>query len=115
MDCAGSPQHPTIFVPVEVLSTLLRGRMLGMLFDAHATGRLQFFGEFHHLAHTAAFRVYLRPLWTTDWFVYAKCPFETRAGAGLSLPLHPPRRHLQRPIDLRRRERSYLQIQGLPH
>ena len=62
-------------VPVEVLSALFRGRMLGMLLGAHATGRLQFFGEYHHLADTAAFRAYLGPLWTTDWFVYAKRPF----------------------------------------
>ena len=66
---------PDYLVPVEVLSALFRGRMLGMLLDAHATGRLQFFGEYHHLADTAAFRAYLGPLWKTDWFVYAKRPF----------------------------------------
>src|SRR5262245_998021 len=30
-------------------------------------------------ARARAFRAYLGPLWTTDWFVYAKRPF---AGAG---------------------------------
>ena len=68
-----SPPH--YLVPVEVLSALFRGRMLGMLIDAHAAGRLKFFGDYQHLADTQAFRAYLGPLWTTDWFVYAKRPF----------------------------------------
>jgi len=67
--------RPDYLVPVEVLSALFRGRMLGMLIDAHAAGRLKFFGNYRHLADTHAFRVYLGPLWTTDWFVYAKRPF----------------------------------------
>jgi hypothetical protein len=67
--------RPDYLVPVEVLSALFRGRMLGMLLDAHAANRLQFFGEYHHLANTAGFRAYLAPLWITDWFVYAKRPF----------------------------------------
>jgi len=67
--------RPDYLVPVEVLSALFRGRMLGMLIDAHAAGRLQFFGDYQHLADERAFRAYLGPLWTTDWFVYAKRPF----------------------------------------
>src|SRR5262249_26028318 len=62
-------------VPVEVLSSLFRGRMLAMLSKAHAAGRLEFFGDYQHLADTAAFKAYLGPLWKTDWFVYAKRPF----------------------------------------
>ena len=62
-------------MPVEVLSALFRGRMLGMLINAHAAGRLKFFGDYQHLADTQAFRAYLGPLWTTNWFVYAKRPF----------------------------------------
>ena len=46
-----------------------------MLIDAHAKNRLQFFGDYEHLAATAAFKAYLAPLWKTDWFVYAKRPF----------------------------------------
>jgi hypothetical protein len=67
--------QPDYLVPVEVLSALFRGRMLGMLIDAHAAGRLQFFGDYQHLADSGAFRAYLGPLWQTDWFVYAKRPF----------------------------------------
>ena len=67
--------RPDYLVPVEVLSSLFRGRMLGMLSKAHATGHLEFFGDYQHLADTAAFKAYLGPLWKTDWFVYAKRPF----------------------------------------
>jgi len=67
--------RPDYLVPVEVLSVLFRGHMLGMLIDAHAAGRLEFFGDYQHLADRRAFRAYLGPLWTTDWFVYAKRPF----------------------------------------
>ena len=69
------PSRPDYLVPVEVLSALFRGRMLGMLLEAHAANRLQFFGDYEHLADTTAFRAYLGPLWKTDWFVYAKRPF----------------------------------------
>jgi hypothetical protein len=69
------PSRPDYLVPVEVLSALFRGRMLGKLIDAHAAGRLQFFGDYKHLADSSAFRGYLGPLWRTDWFVYAKRPF----------------------------------------
>src|SRR5499433_58860 len=67
--------RPDYLVPVEVLSSLFRGRMLGMLSKAHAAGHLEFFGDYQHLADTAAFKAYLGPLWKTDWFVYAKRPF----------------------------------------
>ena len=69
------PSRPDYLVPVEVLAALFRGRMLGLLIDAHAEGRLQFFGDYQHLAGTAAFKAYLAPPWKTGWFVYAKRPF----------------------------------------
>src|SRR5262245_54985622 len=50
--------QPDYLVPVEVLSALFRGRMLGMLIDAHAAGRLQFFGDYQHLADARAFRAF---------------------------------------------------------
>jgi hypothetical protein len=49
--------------------------MLAMLIEAHASGCLQFFGQYQHLVQKAAFKAYLAPLWKTDWFVYAKRPF----------------------------------------
>ena len=69
------PSRPDYLVPAKVLSALFRGRMLGMLIDAHAAGRLQFFGDYKHLADRTSFRAYLGPLWRTDWFVYTKRPF----------------------------------------
>ena len=50
--------RPDYLVPVEVLSSLFRGRMLGMLSKAHATGRLEFFGDYQHLEHQPS-----RPTW----------------------------------------------------
>ena len=67
--------RPNYLVPVEVLSALFRRRMLEMLKAAHDTGRLRFFGDNAHLAGTAAFKAWLKPLRETDWFVYAKRPF----------------------------------------
>ena len=67
--------QPDYLVPVQVLSALFRRRMLEMLQTAHAAGRLQFFGTHAGLADTAAFKAWLAPLRTTDWFVYAKRPF----------------------------------------
>src|SRR5262245_23573906 len=67
--------RPDYLVPVEVLSSLFRGRMLAMLSKAHAAGRLEFFGDYQHPAATAAFKAYPAPLWKRDWFVYAKRPF----------------------------------------
>jgi hypothetical protein len=67
--------RPDYLVPVEVLSALFRGRMLGMLLDAQVAGRLKFFGDCQHLADPLAFKAYLGPLWDTAWFVYAKRPF----------------------------------------
>jgi Putative transposase len=53
--------RPDYLVPVEVLSALFRGRMLGMLIDAHAAGRLEFFGDYEHLADNRTFKAYLAP------------------------------------------------------
>jgi hypothetical protein len=69
------PSRPDYLLPAEVLSALFRGRMLGMLRKAHGDGRLQFFGDYEHLADRVSFKAYLAPLWKKDWFVYAKRPF----------------------------------------
>ena len=62
-------------LPVPVLSSLFRGKMLAMLKEAHDAGRLQFFGNLAWLADKAAFKSWLGPLYQTDWHVYAKRPF----------------------------------------
>jgi hypothetical protein len=67
--------RPGFFLPVRVLSRLFRRLFLTKLVAAHDTRRLQFFGDYAHLAERRAFTAYLRPLRQTDWVVYSKRPF----------------------------------------
>jgi Zn finger protein HypA/HybF involved in hydrogenase expression len=67
--------RPGFFLPVRALSRLFRGLILKGLKQAHADGRLQFFNDHQALADEAAFHEYLKPLYKTDWSVFAKEPF----------------------------------------
>jgi hypothetical protein len=67
--------RPGFFLPVRVLSRVFRGQYLAGLRQAHARGRLRFFGRLAPLADAAAFHAFLRPLAAKDWVVYAKRPF----------------------------------------
>ena len=58
-----------------MLSTLFRRLMLENLTQAHAAGRLVFFGALASLASGRAFTAFLAPLKKTKWFVYSKRPF----------------------------------------
>ena len=49
-------------LPVRVLSRLFRRLFLAALADAHAAGRLAFFGEIEHLQRRKAFAAHLAPL-----------------------------------------------------
>ena len=69
------PCRPGFLLPVRVLSRLFRRLFLDSLADAHATGRLAFFGELDGLRNRAAFTAHLAPLRKKNWFVYAKPPF----------------------------------------
>jgi hypothetical protein len=62
-------------LPAPVLSRLFRRLFLAALADAHAAGRLAFFGEIEGLCRREAFAVHLAPLKRKNWFVYAKPPF----------------------------------------
>jgi hypothetical protein len=62
-------------LPVRVLSRLFRQLFLKMLADAHAAGRLAFFGDHAALVNAAAFAALLTPLRKAEWVVYAKKPF----------------------------------------
>jgi hypothetical protein len=66
---------PGFFLPVRVLSRLFRRLFLEQLSDAHAAGKLQFFGEHQALAETKSFTDWLKPLRQIEWVVYAKRPF----------------------------------------
>jgi len=75
--------RPGFFLPVRVLSRLFRRLFLAGLADAHAAGRLAFFGELEGLRHPAAFAAHLAALRNKNWFVYAKPPPEHLSkGAG---------------------------------
>ena len=53
----------------------LMSGFLTALADAHAAGRLRFFGEIAGLGRRQAFAARLAPLRRKNWFVYAKPPF----------------------------------------
>ena len=67
--------RPGFFLPVRVLSRLVRRLFLDRLAHAHRAGRLAFHGDLAHLADPAAFAVHLAPLRRSEWVVYAKRPF----------------------------------------
>ena len=67
--------RPGFLVPVRVLSRLFRRLFLTALADAHAAGRLAFFGNLDGLRDRTAFDTHLAPLRKKNWFVYAKPPF----------------------------------------
>ena len=58
-----------------MLRSLFRGKVLGLLTEAHAEGRLQFFGTLAPLADKKTFKRFLAPLRRIDWVVYCKDPF----------------------------------------
>jgi hypothetical protein len=66
---------PGGLLPVQVLSRLFRRLFLTALADAHAVGRLAFFGEIQALHRRNAFAAHLAPLKRKNWFVYTKPPF----------------------------------------
>ena len=60
---------------VNVLARLFRGKMLGMLMQAHHAGRLNFFNTHAGLADKRAFKRFIAPLRHIKWVVYCKAPF----------------------------------------
>ena len=69
------PCRSGFLLPVRVLSRLFRRLFLAGLAEAHAVGRLAFFGELGGLRSRSAFAANLTPLRKKNWFVYAKPPF----------------------------------------
>jgi hypothetical protein len=63
------------FLPVRVLSRLLRGKLLAGLKRLHAAGELTLTGPLADLAEPRCFAAHLAPLYETEWVVYAKPPF----------------------------------------
>lgn len=63
------------FLPVRALARLYRGKFLSALKSAHRRDEIQFHGSLAELRDPGAFREFLDPLYSLDWFVYAKPPF----------------------------------------
>jgi hypothetical protein len=88
--------RPGFLLPVRVLSRLFRRLFLAGLADAHAAGRLAFFGELDGLRNPAIFTAHLAPLRKKNWFVYAKPPFAGPEAVLAYLARYtPPRRRLE--------------------
>lgn len=69
------PCRVGFFLPVRVLSRLMRRRFIEELLRLHQAGRLRFFGEMAALADGACFNRWLAPMRQCEWVVYAKRPF----------------------------------------
>ncbi len=67
--------RPGFFLPVRVLSRLMRRRFLEELQRLHDGGKLKFLGEHTGLADAQAFKNWLAPMRRCEWVVYAKRPF----------------------------------------
>ena len=63
------------FLPVRVLASLFRGKMLAALKHSFAADRLQFHGPRAELADPARFAAFCQQLRCKQWVVYAKPPF----------------------------------------
>lgn len=69
------PCKPGFFLPVRVLSRLLRGKLLAFLRAAYDRGQLPLTGGLAHLADPRQFAKFLTPVYQKEWAVYAKPPF----------------------------------------
>jgi hypothetical protein len=67
--------RPGFFLPVRVLSRLFRRLFLAALLQAHAQGKLQFFGDLTTLQSGESFAALVATLAQREWVVYAKPPF----------------------------------------
>lgn len=68
------PCRTRFFLPVGVLMCRFRKLYLCYLKQAHAAGKLHFFGELQHLSDPHTFTRYLALLRKRKWVVYAKAP-----------------------------------------
>jgi hypothetical protein len=74
-----SKRRKPFFAPGKVLSRVFRGKFIGMLKRAFASGQLGFFGRLKSLGDQAAFEQLLSKAVRHDWIVYAKRPFSSPA------------------------------------
>jgi hypothetical protein len=63
------------FLPVRVLSSLVKKKFLSLLKEAHNNKKLSFHGELKPLASQGHWMRFLKPLYKKKWVVYVKPPF----------------------------------------
>ena len=66
---------PGFFLPIRVLRTVFRGKLLDLTRQAFAEGELQLQGDLARLKDADEFAAYLKQCYDHDWMVYAKPPF----------------------------------------
>lgn len=62
------------FLPIEVLRTVFRAKMLQALLDAHASGKLHFAGPLTSLANWPRFCQFYGQMFEKEWVVHVKPP-----------------------------------------
>lgn len=63
------------FLPVNILSSVFRGKFLGFLEKSFSKGKLSFFGEYSTFSQHQQFKQLLIDSCKNNWVVYAKRPF----------------------------------------
>jgi hypothetical protein len=69
------PCRKGFFLPVRVLSSLLKKKFLSLLKEAHNEEKLSFHGESRPLTNQEQWMRFLKPLYNKKWVVYVKPPF----------------------------------------
>jgi predicted Zn-ribbon and HTH transcriptional regulator len=64
------------FIPVRVMSKLFRGKFLFYLKKARETKKLTYSGQIEPLLKECNFQKWMNSLYTKDWVVYCKPPFQ---------------------------------------
>ncbi|MDQ1473048.1 MAG: hypothetical protein QOJ99_4528, partial [Bryobacterales bacterium] len=107
--------HPKFFLPVQLLSSRFRKKLLALLRQAFADGKLEFLGQSADLAEPARFDAWLEKSKKTKWVVHAKPPFGG-AGGGFEIPcpLYAPRGDLQQSAAVAGERPGHLPVARLP-
>ena len=69
------PKHAGFFLPVTVLSRVVRGKCVEPLRRAYSRGQLDLTGATEHLRDPDQWHAFVDALFHTDWVVYAKPAF----------------------------------------
>jgi hypothetical protein len=69
----------TFFIPVRVLSRKFKGKFLYYLKDLISQNKLEFHGSVEHLSTIDKFEEFLSSLYSKEWVVYCKPPFNDAA------------------------------------